>query len=1393
MPSEFAVSVNIDSDSASDGEDDVNATMATPLQLTCVPPFLVSGESSTISQRWEKWLKQFEIYSVASGINNDVQKCAVLLHCAGEEVQEIFETMADTGDTYKGAVDALTAHFTPQKNIPYLRHVFRQEKQKDSETVSQFVTRLRRLAAPCEYGDHIEDFIRDQVIEKCYSKQLKVKLLAEKDLKLPRLLELAQAKEASEAQANQIDRRETSEEVNAVQTKKAPTAPRPRRYACNQQYPRQRSHQTQGKPQCSRCGLLGHYGSECRCTRGKTCNKCGKIGHFAVMCKSNNQGELQWVGMSDVPNIPTNQESIKYVTSGDEPLVEDDEFAYAVSPMYEKTTIFIEGMPTDMIIDSGASCNTINTAVTEKLIRHGYVQKKCNKTIYPYCSPPINIDHCMDVTINVDNGPPIEAMLLCVPGDAAPLLGRETAQKLNLLKIGVNKVSMDPQTVADRILSQLPDLCKGIGQLKNKEVKLHIDHSVPPVARKYVRTPFHLRGKVAQELRRLEEGDIIEKVTGPTEWVSGCVTPPKPKSPEEIRLCVDMRQPNKAIIRTRHVTPTMNELIAELNGSRVFSKIDLRSGYHQLVLHPDSRYITTFVTHLGLYRYKRLSFGINSAAEIFQHTIQTVLQDIENVRNISDDIIIYGPTQEVHDLALEKTLKRLHESGLTINRQKCEFNKSKIEFFGYIFSADGVSPDPKKVKALHDAAEPTSVQEIRSLLGMATYSARFIPDFATLTEPLRQLTKNGEPWVWGPSQVMAFKRLKGALSSDITMSYFDPSLETEIYVDASPVGLAGMLTQKGKIISFASRALSGVEQRYSQTEREALAIVWACEHFRMYVLGSEFKVITDHKPLVNIWDKPCPPLRISRWGLRLQPFKFQIVYQSGKENPADYMSRHPLGNAVSASNQEEYTEEYVNFIADTSIPVAMTLEEVKSATCSDPLLQMVCGLVRSGRWYEVKQISDEHTRGTLTQYRNVKNKLTVNGDGSLILFNNRIVIPTMLQKKAVRLAHEGHQGIVKTKALARSKIWFPGMDQALEEAIQACIPCQANTQRQTIEPLRMSPMPKGPWMELSMDFCGPLPSGEYLLVVVDEFSRYPVVEITRSTAAETVIPLMDKIFAMFSYPQVIKSDNGPPFQSCAWRQFLDSCGVKHRRVTPLWPRANAQAESFNKPLMKAIRAAHMEHTRWQYALHRFLRMYRMTPHISTGFTPFQLMFHRDGRTKLPQITEPSYSEIHSQATRNDMHAKQAMKQYTDQRNHAKYSTIQEGDTVLMRNARKDKLSPIFNPSPLQVIHRKGNMITARRGDVDITRNVSFFKPATARLNNDEVSETQSQVMLQRSKLLKKQATQHPQLHLCKLRQLSYQAHLSEVCVQHVRDNYRHISKTLSCSSNEFHCMCQNVN
>ena len=420
-----------------------------------------------------------------------------------------------------------------------------------------------------------------------------------------------------------------------------------------------------------------------------------------------------------------------------------------------------------------------------------------------------------------------------------------------------------------------PQVFNGVDKLKDRTVQLHIDTDVRPIAQPIRKTPFSLRSKVENKIKELVDLDIIEPVEGPTPWVNPVVVVPKPGG--DIRLCIDMRRANEAIRRARHPIPTVDEITQSISGSKIFSKLDLKWGYHQLELSPESREITTFATHCGLFRYKRLLFGVNSASEQYQYEIQTALAAIEGQENISDDIIVHGKDQEEHDSRLERVVKRLEERGLTLNAEKCQFSMDKLTFVGMVLSGNGISCTAEKVKAVTEAREPRTVSDLY------------------LTKqpfPIRYLTKSGTPFVFGGEQRKAFQELKERLASAETLGYFDKDAPTQVIADASPVGLGAVLTQRQKdgprVISYASRSLTNTERRYSQTEKEALALVWACEKFHPYVYGMPFELVTVHKPLEVIYgpkSKPCA--RIERWVLRMQPYKFKVKYEPGANNIAD--------------------------------------------------------------------------------------------------------------------------------------------------------------------------------------------------------------------------------------------------------------------------------------------------------------------------------------------------------------------------------------------------------------------------------------------------------------------------------------------------------------------------
>ena len=303
---------------------------------------------------------------------------------------------------------------------------------------------------------------------------------------------------------------------------------------------------------------------------------------------------------------------------------------------------------------------------------------------------------------------------------------------------------------------------------------------------------------------------------------------------------------------------------------------------------------------------------------------------------------MHGPDQETHDRRLHAVLRRLKESGLTLNPAKCQFSIDRLIFMGILLSEKGIGPTEERVRAIVEARMPENARELRSFLGLANYSARFIPRFATITEPLRRLLHKDAPYDFGPEQQAAFAQLKRGMTESDTLAYYDKDARTKVIADASPVGLGAVLVQIQNghevAVCYASRSLTKCEARYSQTEKEALSLVWACEKFHAYIYGRSFDLVTDHKPLEVIYGpRSKPSARIERWVLRLQPYDFKVVHVKGLDNTADPLSRLlPL-----KAGPEDDDEGYVRFVAVNATPHALTTREIEEASADDEELRKV--------------------------------------------------------------------------------------------------------------------------------------------------------------------------------------------------------------------------------------------------------------------------------------------------------------------------------------------------------------------------------------------------------------------------------------------------------------------
>lgn len=413
---------------------------------------------------------------------------------------------------------------------------------------------------------------------------------------------------------------------------------------------------------------------------------------------------------------------------------------------------------------------------------------------------------------------------------------------------------------------------------------------------------------------------------------------------------------------------------------------------------------------------------------------------------------------------------------------------------------------------------------------------------------------------------------------------------------------------------------------------------------------------------------------------------------------------------MSARARTSIADEYLRFVINSARPPAVSLEDIATATASDVTLQEVARRLQTNQWRHLDGADTK--RGTnlkeLSSLQHVKDELLVAENG-LIIRDKRIVIPESLRQGVVDLAHEGHREVVATKRALRERVWFPMLDSLVEQTLKDCGQCQVVSREEPPAPLQMSELPDDVWWNVAIDFFGPLKSGKYILVIMDEYSCFPLAHQVASTRAATVIPTLEEDFAAWGIPRVVKTDNGPPFNGHKFREYAQHLNFKHRKITPLWPQANGMVERFMSTLKKTIQQAELSKRDTQTALNEVLRAYRTTPHSTTGKCPATLMLGRIPRTHIPTQVTPRQDTDHQRLRERDQAGKAKMKQEADAQRRATEAPIHEGDWVLVRQNQTTKADRRYHEHPSRVMTRKGTMITAATHARRVTRNISHFK------------------------------------------------------------------------------------
>nr|XP_054930704.1 uncharacterized protein LOC129386641 [Dermacentor andersoni] len=768
----------------------------------------------------------------------------------------------------------------------------------------------------------------------------------------------------------------------------------------------------------------------------------------------------------------------------------------------------------------------------------------------------------------------------------------------------------------------------GLGLAKGIQHKVKIKSSASPVAQKLRRLPLSLRKPVSDQLERLLSDDVIERVNA-SEWVSPIVV--VRKKDDSIRLCVDLREPNKAIVVDSFPLPHTEELLHSLNGARHFSKLDLASAYYQVLLHPDSRDLTAFITHDGLFRFKRVCFGLASAPAAFHHLMTTVLQGCKGVLCYLDDIIIFGKTEKEHLRNLEQVLQRISEAGLKLN-EKCVFNASEIPFLGHRVSSEGIAPLQAKVDAIVHAATPTDTSMLRSFLGLVEYYAKFIPHLAEEVEPMRRLLRKDVHFEWYDAAEKSFARMRLLMAWE------------QYYNRLTP-------THSDCCIRIPNSDRNGAEVLSGRAGGPGVSV--GMREMAHLSLGAAIHV---------------------------------VQYRRGEYNKvADALSRLPVPDTEDGLQIEE---EVVSLVTSS-----VHVNDLRLATAEDCKLQEVVHFVQTS-WPAKKSLTAELTPYyEVREELSVADGLLMRSERIVVpakLTATFIQLaheshPGIVKTKQRLREKYWWPGLDKQVETAIRKCTV--CQSADKSAKSYPTPLQPVA-------LPDKPWSKiaidivGPFERAPAD-C------RFVISVVDYFSKWPEVAFCRDVSSAKVMDFLLSIFAREGYPDELVSDHGPQFTSREFESFLQDRGIKHSFSAVYHPQANGQVERFNRALKSYIQLALLEQRPVKKTVTEYLGIFRVTPHSTTGLSPAVLLYFRHIRTSLDVIGHPTSSfftdpapEMSSLRKRVKEHQRKN-KVYADRRSAARVPQFQVGKYVRVKKPTPGpKGTPSFGP-PMKILKRIG--------------------------------------------------------------------------------------------------------
>ena len=828
-----------------------------------------------------------------------------------------------------------------------------------------------------------------------------------------------------------------------------------------------------------------------------------------------------------------------------------------------------------------------------------------------------------------------------------------------------------------------------------RQVEFRID--LVPGATPLAKSPYRLAPAEMQELSS-QLSELLDKgFIRPSYSPWGAPVLFVKKKDGSFRMCIDYRELNKLTVKNRYPLPRIDDLFDQLQGASYFSKIDLRSGYHQLKVREEDIPKTAFRTRYGHYEFVVMPFGLTNAPAAFMDLMNRICRPfLDNfVIVFIDDILVYSRSKEEHGQHLRQVLETLRSEKLYAKLSKCEFWLRSVNFLGHVVSQDGIHVDPSKVKAVEGWATPTTPTEIRQFLGLAGYYRRFIQNFSKIAKPLTLLTQKGVPFKWTDRQEIAFRTLKQALCSAPVLSLPEGTEDFVVYCDASNQGLGCVLMQRGRVIAYASRQLKTHEVNYTTHDLELGAVVFALKIWRHYLYGTKCTIFTDHKSLQHILNQKELNMRQRRWVELLNDYECEIKYHPGKANVvADALSR------------KEYTNR-------------------RTKTHSITIQSHLTTQIASAQAEAMK--TENRTSEAL---RGMEKNLEVKENG-VYYFMNRIWVPKIggfreiVMKEAHKTRYSIHPGSDKMYLDIKQHYWWPNMKAEIATYVSKCLTCaKVKVEYQKPSGLLQQPaIPEWKWEGISMDFVTKLPKTsdglDTIWVIIDRLTKSAhFLPIKESYKMERLTRLyLREIVRLHGVPKSIISDRDSRFTSRFWQSLHKAMGTHLDMSTAYHPQTDGQSERTIQTLEDMLRACVIDFGKsWDTHLPLIEFSYNNSYHSSIKVAPFEALYGRKCRSPLcwaevgdtqlarthtsdramtgPEIIRETTEKIVQIKARLQA-SRDRQKSYADKRR--KPLEFQVGDRVLLkvspwkgviRFGKRGKLNPRYI-GPFEIVARIG--------------------------------------------------------------------------------------------------------